>query len=111
MMVGSVDVQPSVHAVLRTCVRCHGGHEGSWKGSGLPINDIVNIGISGSDLVGDGAEALARIIIRACVHLSRMWMARTLPKCCVRSAGIDLFIIAETFDPKPSPMHTPGSGM
>ena len=52
MMVDGIDVQPSVHAVLRHMREFVASiHDGSWRGAtGLPISAIVNIGIGGSDL-------------------------------------------------------------
>jgi glucose-6-phosphate isomerase len=52
MVVDGIDVQPSVHAVLRHMREFVASiHDGSWRGAtGLPISAIVNIGIGGSDL-------------------------------------------------------------
>ena len=52
MLVDGIDVQPGIRAVLdqmRTFVSAV--QDGTWQGStGLPMTDVVNIGIGGSDL-------------------------------------------------------------
>lgn len=52
LVVDGVDVVAEVHAVLdRMAVFAHRVRAGDWKGfTGLPIRNIVNIGIGGSDL-------------------------------------------------------------
>ncbi len=52
MSVAGQDVMPQVRGVLQQMGRfCAQVHSGAWLGySGLPVRDVVNIGIGGSDL-------------------------------------------------------------
>ena len=52
ILVDGVDVVPAVHAVLeRMAVFCEKVRGGQWRGhTNLPIRNIINIGIGGSDL-------------------------------------------------------------
>jgi len=52
VMVDGVNVVPEVHAVLdKMAAFCERVRRGEWKGhTGMPIKNIVNIGIGGSDL-------------------------------------------------------------
>jgi glucose-6-phosphate isomerase len=52
IMLDGIDVVPEVHAVLdKMACFTHQIHHGQWLGyTGLPIRNVVNIGIGGSDL-------------------------------------------------------------
>ena len=52
VMIDGIDVMPKVHRVLAQMQAfCADVHSGIWRGAtGLPIQQIVNIGIGGSDL-------------------------------------------------------------
>ncbi|UVK49557.1 glucose-6-phosphate isomerase (plasmid) [Mesorhizobium sp. AR07] len=52
ILVDGIDVVPEVHAVLGKMADFTGKiHSGAWRGhSGLPIRNVINIGIGGSDL-------------------------------------------------------------
>ncbi|RUX83919.1 glucose-6-phosphate isomerase, partial [Mesorhizobium sp. M7D.F.Ca.US.004.01.2.1] len=52
ILVDGIDVVPEVHAVLGKMADFTGRiHSGAWRGhTGLPIRNVINIGIGGSDL-------------------------------------------------------------
>ena len=68
ILVGGVDVMPEVNAVLDQMAGfAHRIRSGAWRGhTGLPIRNIVNIGIGGSDLgPAMACEALKPFSVRA----------------------------------------------
>jgi glucose-6-phosphate isomerase len=86
LVVDGVDVVALVHEVLdRMEVLCHQVREGVWRGcTGQPIQDIVNIGIGGSDLgprmavQALGAYAAPHLRFHFVSNIDPTHMARTL---------------------------------
>ncbi|WP_024302843.1 glucose-6-phosphate isomerase [Pseudogulbenkiania sp. MAI-1] len=97
--VGGVDVVPQVHAVLQRLRRfSERVRSGEWRGyTGLPVKDVVNLGIGGSDLgplvVAEalGPYAHPDLTVHFVSNVDGQHIARTLEKLDPRTT---LFIVA-----------------
>ncbi|SMF11159.1 glucose-6-phosphate isomerase [Pseudogulbenkiania subflava] len=97
--VDGVDLVPQVHAVLqRLRAFCERVRSGEWRGyTGLPVKDVVNLGIGGSDLgplVVDealGPYAHPGLTVHFVSNVDGQHIARTLEKLDPRTT---LFIVA-----------------
>ena len=97
--VGDVDVVPEVHAVLQRLHRfSQRVRSGEWRGyTGLPVKDVVNLGIGGSDLgplvVAEalGPYAHPGLTVHFVSNVDGQHIARTLEKLDPRTT---LFIVA-----------------
>ncbi|MBI3144236.1 MAG: glucose-6-phosphate isomerase [Pseudogulbenkiania sp.] len=97
--VGGVDVVPQVHAVLqRLRYFSERVRSGEWRGyTGLPVKDVVNLGIGGSDLgplvVAEALGPFAHpgLTVHFVSNVDGQHIARTLEKLDPRTT---LFIVA-----------------
>ena len=103
VMVDGKDVMPDVRSVLVQMAEfCHAVHSGDWRGStGKKIENVVSIGIGGSDLGSDmaikslQAYAIPGIKIHCVSNVDPSHLARTL--CDIDPETTLFVIISKTF--------------